>query len=136
MEGTSTTLFICIRILPLNSLIYYLASTLLFRISIFNSIFPIFARLMTDHLEIHQTESQKQISLYIKIVLFQWTNTVLIWFIILPFSGYLESGKSGLLYRIQYQFLSEITIANVMSLLDLVSFKLPRRFMIIKLLFV
>ena len=92
------------------------------RISITNALFPILARFMTDKFETHHTESRKQVSLYFKIVLFQWINTVLIWFLILPFTGVLGEGKSGLLFRIRYQFISEIVVSNFMAFLDLVSF--------------
>ena len=90
-------------------------------ISIFNALFPQVAKAMTNYLETHQTESQYQSSLYIKLVLFRWTTSVLIFFIITPFTEIITYGTNGLLERINSQFISDLTVTNGLALLDIVS---------------
>jgi hypothetical protein len=48
-----------------------------FAISGFNSLFPIFAKALTN-LEAHAGEGEKQTSLYFKIALFRWVNTAIV----------------------------------------------------------
>ena len=51
-----------------------------FSIAIFNSIFPMFAKILTD-LEAHATEGEKQTSLYSKIAAFRWVNTAIVMYV-------------------------------------------------------
>lgn len=48
-----------------------------FAIAAFNSIFPMFAKILTE-LEAHAAEGEKQTSLYFKIAAFRWTNTAIV----------------------------------------------------------
>lgn len=48
-----------------------------FAISGFNSIFPIFAKILT-RLEAHASEGELQTSLYFKIAAFRWANTAIV----------------------------------------------------------
>jgi hypothetical protein len=48
-----------------------------FSIAAFNSIFPMFAKMLTA-LEAHASEGEKQSSLYFKIALFRWVNTAIV----------------------------------------------------------
>jgi len=48
-----------------------------FGIAIFNAIFPVFAKFLTD-LEAHKSEGGKQRSLYAKIAFFRWANTAIV----------------------------------------------------------
>lgn len=48
-----------------------------FGISIFNALFPLFAKFLTD-LEAHKSEGGKQRSLYGKIAIFRWANTAIV----------------------------------------------------------
>ena len=48
-----------------------------FAIAIFNSVFPIFAKMLTE-IEAHSSEGGKQRSLYFKIALFRWVNTAVV----------------------------------------------------------
>jgi len=74
---------------------------------------------MTEHLETHQSESQLQASLYYKIVLFRWVSTALIFFTIIPFTDTISFGKNGLITRVYLQYFSDITLSNVLQLLDI-----------------
>ena len=85
-------------------------------ISIANSIFPVFAKLLTN-VERHQDEGLKQTSLYFKIALFRWVNTALVISIITPFTTTLE-GEGGLIPQIYAIFIAEIVTANVIQLAD------------------
>ena len=75
---------------------------------------------MTEHLETHQSESQLQASLYYKIVLFRWVSTALIFFTIIPFTDTISFGKNGLITRVYLQYFSDITLSNILQLLDIV----------------
>lgn len=48
-----------------------------FAIAAFNSVFPIFAKILTE-LEAHAAEGEKQTSLYFKIAAFRWVNTAIV----------------------------------------------------------
>lgn len=48
-----------------------------FAIAAFNSIFPMFAKMLTG-LEAHAAEGEKQRSLYFKIAIFRWVNTAIV----------------------------------------------------------
>ena len=76
---------------------------------------------MTNKLETHQSETQKQASLYYKIVLFRWVTSTLIWISIIPFTDTITYGPNGLIERIYLQFFSDITVSNAVPLLDPVS---------------
>jgi hypothetical protein len=76
---------------------------------------------MTNNLETHASESNKQASLYYKIVLFRWVSTTLIFYMIIPFSAIISYGEHGLLKRIYLQFQSDIIVGNAIPLLDPVS---------------
>ena len=92
-----------------------------YRISIFNVLFPRVAKLMTNKLETHASESNKQASLYLKIVLFRLVSTALIFYMIIPFTDIISYGELGLLKRIYLQFESDIVVGNLVPLLDPVS---------------
>lgn len=84
-------------------------------ISVFNSAFPVFAKLLTN-LEAHGSEGVKQRSLYFKIALFRWVNTAIVITIITPFTGSLASG--GLIDQIYALFFAEIVTTNAIQLAD------------------
>ena len=77
---------------------------------------------MVEHLETHQSQSQHQTSLYIKLVLFRWTTSALIFFIIIPFTDMITYGQNGLLEKIHNQFFSDLVTSNGLALLDIVSY--------------
>jgi hypothetical protein len=87
-----------------------------FSISIFNSIFPMFAKALTS-LESHASEGSKQTSLYFKIAAFRWVNTAIVITIITPFTDTLR-GEGGLITQIYALFFAEIVTTNGIQLLD------------------
>lgn len=87
-----------------------------FAISIFNSVFPMFAKFLTD-LEAHGSEGDKQRSLYFKIAMFRWVNTAVVITIITPFTATLSS-SGGLISQIYALFFAEIVTTNVIQVLD------------------
>jgi len=91
-------------------------------ISLFNSIFPMFAKMMTNT-ESHASEGGKQRSLYFKIALFRWINTAVVFTIITPFTSTLQSRddsgeEGGLIEKVYALFFSEIVITNAIQLAD------------------
>ncbi len=84
-------------------------------ISVFNSVFPVFAKLLTG-LEAHSSEGGKQRSLYFKIALFRWVNTAIVITIITPFTDTVASG--GLIDQIYALFFAEIVTTNAIQLAD------------------
>jgi hypothetical protein len=87
-----------------------------FAIAGFNSVFPIFAKALTD-LEAHAGEGEKQTSLYFKIAAFRWVNTAIVITIITPFTNTLAL-KDGLVSQIYALFLAEILTVSAIQLLD------------------
>jgi hypothetical protein len=85
-------------------------------ISVFNSAFPIFAKLLTD-LEAHAAEGEKQTSLYFKIAAFRWANTAVVITIITPFTDTLTL-TDGLIPQIYALFFAEILTTNAIQLAD------------------
>jgi Calcium-activated chloride channel len=76
-----------------------------FTIAAFNSVFPMFAKMLTDF-EAHSSEGGKQRSLYFKIALFRWVNTAVVFTIVVPFTSTLEDG--ALIARIYALFFAEM----------------------------
>jgi len=91
-------------------------------ISVFNAIFPIFSWMMTN-CEPHKSESDKQTSLFVKIVLFRWVNTAIVIDVITPFAQKLaaadvESDDAALLAAVYAIYFSDIIISSTLLLLD------------------
>lgn len=88
-------------------------------ISIFNSIFPMFAKFLCNF-EAHSSEGGKQRSLYFKIAVFRWVNTAIVITIITPFTSTLSTGEDdGLITKIYAIFFAEIVTTNAIQLADL-----------------
>merc|ERR1712070_1353091 len=87
-------------------------------ITIANTLFPALAKFLSS-LELHTTEDGKQRSLYVKIAIFRWMITVVLFTVITPFVSTVEAGEAGLIKRIYAIFYSEILIANFLRLADL-----------------
>lgn len=85
-------------------------------IAVFNSVFPIFAKMLTD-LEEHAAEGEKQTSLYSKIAIFRWVNTAIVITIITPFTNTLAD-ENGLINQIYVLFYAEIITTNAIQLAD------------------
>jgi len=90
-------------------------------ISVFNTIFPMFAKAMTNF-ESHPSESEKQRSLYIKISAFRWVNTAIVMTIITPFTSTITAGKEHLLYSVYAIFFSEVFTSSIIQVLDIGGF--------------
>lgn len=86
-------------------------------ISVFNSIFPMFAKFLCSF-EAHSSEGGKQRSLYFKIALFRWVNTAIVITIITPFTATLSTGEDGLITKIYAIFFAELVTTNAIQLAD------------------
>ena len=87
-------------------------------ISVFNSIFPMFAKLLCSF-ESHSSEGGKQRSLYFKIAIFRWVNTAIVITIITPFTSTLSTAdNNGLITKIYAIFFAEIVTTNAIQLGD------------------
>jgi hypothetical protein len=87
-----------------------------FAIAIFNSIFPMFAKFLTD-CESHSSEGGKQTSLYFKIALFRWVNTAIVITMITPFTKTIDN-VGGVIPQIYAIFFADIVTTNAIQLLD------------------
>lgn len=81
---------------------------------------------MTNLLESHRSESTKQTSLYLKIVLFRWVTTAIVIFLITPFTDTLQLGIEGIIPQVYTLFISDMTLTNIVALADPVSFETSR----------
>ena len=87
-------------------------------ISIFNSIIPLFVKILMIF-EPHGTEGSFQASLYMKITLFRWVNTALLTKIVTPWTRTLSDGKRDVLPQINALLWSELWLVPLLRLLDL-----------------
>ena len=94
----------------------HLRSFVLAFLTVFNSIFPMFAKFLTD-LEFHSSEGKKQASLYFKISAFRWVNTAIVITIITPFTDTLI-GTGGLIAQIYAIFFADLVTSNAIQLAD------------------
>jgi len=85
-------------------------------ISVANSVFPMFAKILTS-LEPHPSEGAKQTSLYLKIALFRWVNTAIIFTIITPFTDTLDA-EDGIVSGVYAIFIADIGLTNLILFLD------------------
>jgi hypothetical protein len=81
--------------------------------AIFNTIFPIFAKMLTE-CEAHSLEGNKQSSLYLIIVLFRWAAIVIT--LISPFT--FTPNKGALIDQIDALFFAKIPTSNFLQLLN------------------
>ena len=72
-----------------------------------------------NSLESHQREASYQASLYWKITIFRWVNTVVVTILIQPFAKTL-SADEGLVTSVQAVLRAEIIIPNLLNLCDIV----------------
>ena len=86
-----------------------------FAIALFNTAFPIFAKILTNTFEKHASEGGKQRSLYFKISLFRFVNTAVVISIITPFTATL-SHTNGLISQVYALFFAEIVTTNLLQL--------------------
>ena len=89
-----------------------------FVISISNSIFPSLAKTLSKF-ERHVNEERRQVWLYVKIAIFRCVNTVLLVFIITPYTSRIMDGEKNLLHGVYSIFYAEIVTSTVLQLLDL-----------------
>ncbi len=87
-------------------------------ISISNFILPTLAKTSSQH-EKHVNEERRQLWLYIKIATFRCVNTVLLVFIITPYTSRIMDGEENLLYGVYNIFFAEIVTATLLQLLDI-----------------
>jgi len=69
--------------------------------------------------EKHSTEEGWQTSLYFKITIFRWINTVIIFIVITPFTRYLTGGEKDLLPSIGGVFVAELLLTPALGYLNL-----------------
>ena len=115
-----TTLCTCAAIVLIAFIVYLCnrasVAGAAFAIAIFNSIFPMFAKFLTEF-EAHSAEGGKQRSLYFKIALFRWVNTAVVISIITPFTDTLKNDQ-GLINQVFALFFAEIVTTNAIQLAD------------------
>uniref|UniRef100_A0A7S4APN5 CSC1/OSCA1-like cytosolic domain-containing protein n=1 Tax=Pseudo-nitzschia australis TaxID=44445 RepID=A0A7S4APN5_9STRA len=121
-ELTATTLLTLVMIVGDAIVIYRINNINVlwcaYAITASGMIFPIFAKLMTNFMESHQSESSKQASLYFKIVLFRWVTTAIVIFVITPFTDTLTAGKQGVIAQVYALFISDMSLTNLVAVLD------------------
>jgi hypothetical protein len=90
-------------------------------ITISNMTFPIFAKLLTNTLESHPSESSKQGSMYYKIALFRWMNSTVVFFLITPFTFTLtrDTNGEGLIPKLLGLFIMDMFLPKTLALLDI-----------------
>ena len=92
-------------------------------ISIFNTIFPTFAKFLVS-CESHKTETSLQTSLFLKVALFRWVSTAVIYLIITPFTDVINQKDNGLIVKVYALFFSDMFITNGLAIADPVSYNL------------
>ena len=85
-----------------------------------------FAKLMTNNIEVHRSESSKQGSLYFKIALFRWVTTAIVIFLVTPFADTIRDGSEGIIAQVFTLFISDMTLTNAVAVLDPVGFECIR----------
>ncbi|KAL7519390.1 hypothetical protein ACHAWX_004152 [Stephanocyclus meneghinianus] len=89
-------------------------------ISLSNALFPVVAKILTDF-ETHPSETEKHVSLFVKIAIFRWVITAIVITLITPFTSTLGDGPDGLLNSIYTIFFYDLVLSNGLQLLDPVS---------------
>lgn len=84
-------------------------------ITIMNILFPLVARSFS-RMEKHETETNVQSSLFFKTLVFRLVTTVIILYIITPFTSTLED--DGIILTVQKIFISEIVTVNALAIID------------------
>mmetsp|Transcript_40019 Transcript_40019/g.93951 ORF Transcript_40019/g.93951 Transcript_40019/m.93951 type:complete len:713 (+) Transcript_40019:964-3102(+) len=124
----TVTFFLTLVIMTVGFLcIYYIDKnmnlTTSYFITFFNIAIPMFCRIITSY-ESHPREGRYQGSLYLKIALVRWVNTVLIQYFIKPFSMTANVGigeflsEQSLMEMVASLFFSEIVITPLWFLFD------------------
>jgi len=98
-------------------------STIFFSVilSTTNVLIPIIVRILVSY-EKHRREGSKQASLYIKITLFRWINTVIITWVITPFLVTLGAESIDLISTVNALMLSEMLLSPFLRVFDVFSF--------------
>jgi len=121
-ELTVTTILTLVLIIVDAVIIFYVNDINVvwcsYVITLSGMIFPLMAKGMTSYMETHKSESSKQASLYFKIVLFRWVTTSFVIFFITPFTDILSTGKEGIIPQVCALFISDMTLTNLVQLLD------------------
>ena len=121
------TFFVTCALVGLTGSILFLArtevSTLLFSIilSATNTLIPMIVRILVSY-EKHRREGAAQASLYVKITLFRWLNTVIVTWLITPFLVTLGENSIDLISTINALMLSEMLFAPLLRYFDVMSF--------------
>lgn len=128
----AVTLGVTAALVVFSGWILYLArtrvSTVFFSIilSTTNVLIPLIVRMLVSY-ERHHREGTSMASLYIKITLFRWCNTVILTWLITPFIVTLGANSIDLINTINTLMLSEMLIAPFLRYIDITSF-LDRHF--------
>jgi hypothetical protein len=86
--------------------------------TVFNSIIPIVVKLLL-FLENHGNEGSRQESLYMKITIFRWMNTVILTKLITPFTSTIGNGPRDVLTTIHSILWSELVLSPFLKLIDI-----------------
>jgi hypothetical protein len=86
-------------------------------IGVFNLLIPLVCHLINTF-ERHSTEGGYQTSLFSKIAVFRWFNSVFVVMLITPFTRYLTGGKRDLLPQVGILLYYELWLTPVLRYLD------------------
>ena len=83
-----------------------------------NFLIPNAVKIMLAFFEKHTTDDTYQQSLYLKVALFRWTNTVFLTFVISEDTTALGDDKVDLLRTVSFVFVSELFVTPLLQILD------------------
>jgi hypothetical protein len=85
---------------------------------VFNSLIPIVVKLLLL-VESHSNEGSRQESLFLKITLFRWVNTVVLAKAITPFTSTISGGPRDVLTTVNSILWAELILSPILKLLDI-----------------
>ena len=88
-------------------------------LSFTNFLIPNVVKIMLTFFEKHTTDDSYQQSLYLKVALFRWTNTVFLTFAISNNTTALSDKNIDLLRTVSFVFVSELFVSPVLRILDI-----------------
>ena len=91
-------------------------------VAVFNFLVPLVTNKLVLIIERHSDEGSAQNSIYLKITIFRWINTVILTMLWIPFTSTLGDESRELIPSINYVLLSEMFVSPLLRLLDIWGF--------------
>jgi len=85
-----------------------------------NLIVPMICTIITRTFESHESYGNEQTSIYIKITLFKWVNTAILFWIFTDFTKTLSPDKDDLLNKVAAIFVIELLVSPLLRVVDIV----------------